>query len=74
MQEQYGEWQHGLGRVSRSVHQLALSMLTGRQPVYMERKKKHQGNPALVYPQLNYCLDPKMGGVRWGEEGRDNIL
>ena len=56
----------GLGRVSRSVRGLALSMLTGRQPVYRERKKKkHQGNPALVYPQLNYCLDPKMGGVRW---------
>lgn len=68
----------GLGRVSRSVHGLALSMLTGRQPVYREReKKKHQGNPALVYPQLNYCLDPKMGGVRWRWRWRrwgDNIL
>lgn len=30
----------GLGRVSRSVHGLALSMLTGRQPVYREREKK----------------------------------
>lgn len=39
MPERYGEWQRELGRVSRSVHRLALSMLTGRQPVYRERKK-----------------------------------
>lgn len=72
MLERYGEWQRELGRVSHSPRGLAISMLTGRQPVYREKEKKHQGNPALVYPQLNYSLDPKMGRGREGcldEEG-----
>lgn len=49
-------------------------MLTGRQPVYKEKEKKHQGSPALVYPRLNYRCDLKMGRIEVGGEGAGIIF
>lgn len=55
----------GLGRVSRSVHELALSMLTGRQPVYRKRKKSIKEILLLSIPNW-------ITAVIW--EGQDDIL
>lgn len=75
MPEQDGERQGKLGRVSCSVHQLALSMLTGRQPVYRERKKKKSIKeiPLLSIPDWITALiqDGKgWGGVMADEGGQ----
>ena len=56
----------GLGRVSRSVRGLALSMLTGRQPVYRERKKKKASRKSCS------CLSP-IELLPWSKDGRGEV-